>query len=203
MGGDTVAVMMEPLADRDGHIGGIESLVLDGRRYFFGFDYSSDLVVSPLIGDADAMAAFASVHMRQRTGEHDAEYWSALVAGSVDESALTAGSREFTSTALPRPRSHLLYLLGAATGWDDWFDEDDEARAACVRLHLDTEDPDFLDECLTMLPESADAWIVVRYHLTALLRHLPGNWGVLFAPIGERLRDGVPASGHDRDVVTG
>ncbi|GLZ77533.1 hypothetical protein Afil01_23400 [Actinorhabdospora filicis] len=181
-------------------MGGIESLVLDERRYFFGFDYSADLVVSPLIDDAAAMAAFAAAHMRQRTGEHDASYWAELVEAAVASSALTDADahREFTSAALheelPDPGGHLLYLLGAATGWADWFAASPEATAAAARLKLDTEDPAFLDECLAVLAgqgvdDSPDEWLVARFHLTETVRHLPGNWAELFAPLAAGLAE--------------
>jgi len=62
-------VDLAPLPDRIGRVGGIESLSLDGRRYYFGFDYKSDVVLSPLIDDPGAMAAFASEYMRQTTGK--------------------------------------------------------------------------------------------------------------------------------------
>jgi hypothetical protein len=44
-----VGVTIAPIDDRVGHVGGIESMTVDGRRWYFGFDYSSDMVVSPLI----------------------------------------------------------------------------------------------------------------------------------------------------------
>ncbi|MFF9320467.1 hypothetical protein ACF1BP_20550 [Streptomyces sp. NPDC014735] len=184
-----------PLPGRDGHVGGIESLTLDGRRHYFGFDHSSDIVLSPLIDDPDAMAAFASAHMRQTTGTHDAAYWADLVAYAAESSALAEDTeREFTTEGLrgrlPASGSHLLYLLGAATGWDDWFDESPQAERACERLGLDEEDPEFIDQCLDAVREHGtrarpDEWTVVRFHLGAAIRHLPGNWGTLFAPLAE------------------
>ncbi|MFC8828296.1 hypothetical protein ACFT9I_23460 [Streptomyces sp. NPDC057137] len=110
------------LPGRTGAIGGIESLVLDGRRFFFGFDFTSDQVLSPLIDDAAAMARFAARHMRQRTGAHDERYWADLVRASVDGSGLvwTDEQRTFTTTTLETgdagaAQGHLLYLLAAAT----------------------------------------------------------------------------------------
>lgn len=110
---------------RTGAIGGIESLVLDGRRLWFGFDFSSDQVLSPLIDDAGAMARFAARHMRQRTGTHDEPYWAELVRISVDGSDLVWDDeqRTFTTGALEAgdagaAHGHLLYLLDAATEWD-------------------------------------------------------------------------------------
>lgn len=56
---------IKPIAERVGHVGGIESMMVDGRRWFFGFDYSMDMAVSPLIDDPARMAEFASEHMLQ------------------------------------------------------------------------------------------------------------------------------------------
>ncbi|MFC8078426.1 hypothetical protein ACFUN8_23150 [Streptomyces sp. NPDC057307] len=113
------------LPGRTGAIGGIESLVLDGRRLFFGFDFTSDQVLSPLIGDPAAMARFAARHMRQRTGAHDEPYWAALVGASVDGSDLVwrDEQRAFTTATLETgdtgaAHGHLLYLLDAATAGD-------------------------------------------------------------------------------------
>lgn len=126
---------LSPIEDRDGWIGGIESIVVDGRRWYFGFDYSSDLVLSPLIDDETTMSLFASRHMSQRDGAHDAAFWRELVAGSVTTSDLTddAQDREYTSERLATqrltPRYYLSYLLGAAAGWPD----EPETRPACSR----------------------------------------------------------------------
>lgn len=185
-----------PLPDRIGHVGGVESLILDRRRYYFGFDYTSDLVVSPLIDDPRAMAAFASEYMRQRTGRHDAAYWEGLVTLAVEGTALAGDDAERIVASedlrggLPDAASHLLYLLGAATGWDDWFEEAPEVRRAYQRLGFDEEDPEFVDHCLEAVREHGtqarpDEWTVVRFHLTAAVRHLPGNWDLLFTPLAE------------------
>ncbi|MFD7412648.1 hypothetical protein [Kitasatospora purpeofusca] len=187
-----------PLPDRIGHVGGVESLTLDGRRYYFGFDFTSDLVVSPLIDDPRAMAAFASAYMRQRTGSHDAAHWDDLVALAVEGTALTGDDADRAVVSadlrggLPASGSHLLYLLGAATAWEDWFDEAPEVRRACKRLGFDEDDPEFVDHCLDTVREHGtqarpDEWTVARFHLTAAVRHLPGNWDLLFAPLAEGL----------------
>lgn len=114
------------LPGRTGAVGGIESLVLDGRRLFFGFDFSCDQVLSPLIEDEGTMARFAARHMRQRTGAHDELYWAQLVRSSVDSSDLVwrEEQRTFTTGALESgnagaAQGHLLYLLGAATVQDE------------------------------------------------------------------------------------
>ncbi|MET9553985.1 hypothetical protein [Streptomyces sp. NPDC006645] len=116
------ADLVAGLPGRTGAIGGIESLVLDGRRLWFGFDFTSDQVLSPLIGDADAMARYAARHMRQRTGAHDEAYWAGLVRASVDSSDLVwrDEQRAFTTGALESgdvgaAQGHLLYLRDAAT----------------------------------------------------------------------------------------
>ena len=186
----------DPLPDRIGYVGGIESLTLDGRRYYFGFDFSSDVVLSPLIDDAPAMAAFASEHMRQTTGEHDVAYWEELVALSVEESALVGEDEDRTFVSrdlrggLPEAGSHLLYLLGAATEWEDWFEEAPEIKQAFEELGFEEDDSEFLDACLEAVrdhgvEERPGEWMVARFHLTAAVRHAPGNWGVLFGPVAE------------------
>ncbi|MGW1103806.1 hypothetical protein [Streptomyces sp. NPDC002540] len=55
----------DPPPGRIAHVGGIESLVLDGHHHCFGFECGSDTVLSPLVDGPQAMAAFASEHMRQ------------------------------------------------------------------------------------------------------------------------------------------
>ncbi|MEU8924014.1 hypothetical protein AB0D10_24210 [Kitasatospora sp. NPDC048545] len=187
----------DPLPDRVGHVGGIESLTLDGRRHYYGFDYASDLVLSPMIEDPHVMADFASRHMRQSTGSHEAAHWAELVAAAVDGSALTDDdtTREFDSEALraglPEPGSHLLYLLGAATGWEDWSEEaPPEVRQAYRRLGFDEDDDEFLDHCLEAVHDHGakarpDEWVVIRHHLTTAVHRLPGNWKLLFAPLAE------------------
>lgn len=190
-----LAKHFDPLPGRVGHVGGIESLTLDGHRYYFGFDYSSDIILSPLIDDPEAMAAFASEYMRQTTGSHGEIYWASLAAAATESSDLAGDAeREFTTEGLrsdlPAPESHLLYLLGAATGWDDWFEESPEAEQACERLGLDEEEPEFIDQCLQAIREHGsqarpDEWTVARFHLSAAVQHLPGNWKTLFAPLAE------------------
>ncbi|MFJ6464758.1 hypothetical protein ACIQM0_27650 [Streptomyces sp. NPDC091387] len=117
---------VDPATGLPGHtgaIGCIESLVLDGRRLFFGF--SSNQMLSPLIDDAGAMALFAARHMRQRTGAHDEAYWAELVRASIDGSDLvwSEAQSDFSRAALEGwdagdARGHLLCLLDAATLWD-------------------------------------------------------------------------------------
>ncbi|WP_406277192.1 hypothetical protein [Embleya sp. NBC_00896] len=119
------AKRFDPLPGRTGHVAGIESLVLDGRRYYFGFDGTSDMVVSPLIDDPDTMAAFASEHIRQTDGRHEPAYWADLVSWAVQGSDLVAqdADREFDTARLrvelPAPGGHLPYLLDAVAGWDE------------------------------------------------------------------------------------
>ncbi|MFF7993892.1 hypothetical protein ACFZDG_29400 [Kitasatospora xanthocidica] len=192
----------EPLPGRVGHVAGIESLTLDGYRHYFGFDHRSDLVVSPLIDDPAAMAAFAAAHLRQSDGPRDRAYWAALVADAVDGSALADddGEREFTTdglrTELPEPGGHLLYLLDAATDLDPATDLPADLARACERLdRAGPEDDDFadtVDDCLETVAvhgplHHPDEWTVARGYLTAAIATLPGNWGLLFTPLAEGL----------------
>lgn len=187
---------LAPLPERIGHVGGIESLTLDGRRHYFGFDYRSDVVVSPLIDDPGTMAAFASEYMRQTTGKHDVAYWEELVATGAEESSLTdvAAHREFSSEelrgGLPEPGTHLLYLLGAATEWDTWFAEAPDVQQAYDGLGFDDDDSEFLDRCLEAVGKHGARarpaeFAVARFHVAAAAEHAPGNWGMLFGPLAE------------------
>lgn len=175
-----------PIADRTGSVAGIESLTIDGRRYFFGFDYRSDLVVSPLIADAALMAAFASRWMEQADGPQDADYWRELADASVAESELTGDDedREFSSQEMRRIAAqlaaarranarqpdlqigkHALYLLGAASGWPDEALEEAAVAAALERLALDPGDLqwDVVDESIAMLNGEEDLPAAASY----------------------------------------
>ncbi|MDP9892144.1 hypothetical protein J2W32_004287 [Variovorax boronicumulans] len=89
----------QPIAGRVGHVGGIESFTLDGRRYYFGFDHKQGLVLSPAIDDAAAMAHFASRHMQAlyrgrlfgllgKTGPRDEAFWAEAVEWSENATDL-------------------------------------------------------------------------------------------------------------------
>ncbi|MEV6143365.1 hypothetical protein [Streptomyces sp. NPDC051992] len=176
--GESVTDPVTGLTGRIGVVGGIESLVLDGRRLWFGFDFTSDQVLSPLIDDADAMAQYAARHMRQRTGAHDESYWAQLVQTAVENSDLVRHDeqRTFTTQSLEAgdagpAHGHLLYLLDAAT--EDPADDDPvhtgtgfEERATQSGLRPDEVTLDGKDG--------------VRE--TALTLHAVGNWSLLFAP---------------------
>ncbi|MGJ7524596.1 hypothetical protein [Variovorax sp. GB1P17] len=187
----------QPLAARKGHIGGIEALTLDDTMYFFGFDFRSDLVVSPLIPDAALMARFAAEHMEQRDGVHDEAYWRELVGYAVEGSELCSDetSRSFDSQALattiaclgrvrregtPEPgfaiEYHLRYLLGAAGGWEVPEEAGDEDADAWISL-IAGEAP---------VPEGvslSDVAARLQKHLNALVDAAPGNWATLFAAL--------------------
>ncbi|MFB7613533.1 hypothetical protein [Kitasatospora sp. NPDC056181] len=192
----------EPLPGRVGHVAAIESLTLDGRRHFFGFDHRSDLVVSPLIDDPDAMAAFAAAHLRQSDGPHDPAYWATLVAEAAEGSGLVEddAERTFTTdglrTELPEPGGHLLYLLDAVTELDEDAGLPADVEQACERLgYPGPDDDDFadtVDDCLeTVITHGPlhhrDEWTVVRGCLAAAIDTVPDNWGLLFGPLAEGL----------------
>jgi len=186
-----------PLDGREGHVGAIESLTLDGTMYFFGFDFGSDLVLSQLIADIDLAARFASRHMAQRDGAHDEAYWRELAGYAVDGSELCteAASRAFATASLAQTAAslahvhregsvepgfavgyHLRYLLGAAGGWQA----------------LEETDADDVDEWInviggneplaegTTLQEIAGR---LQAHLNALVDAAPGNWSTKFAAL--------------------
>ncbi|MFB6837582.1 hypothetical protein [Streptomyces sp. NPDC056361] len=193
-----LAKRFDPLPGRVGHVAGIESLTLDGRRYYFGFDYTSDLVVSPLIDEPEAMAAFAAEHMRQTDGIHDEAYWADLVADAVETSELVweQPAREFTTTSLrtdlPTPGSHLLYLLDAVSEWDESFTLPPAAQQAYTRLGFDEDAfAKGIGACLQAILENGaggrqDERTVVHCYLTSV-KLLPGNWTLLFTPLAEAI----------------
>jgi hypothetical protein len=90
----------KPLAGSEDAVGGIESITIAGKRYWFGFSFSADAVLSPLIDDRKVMAQFGSDHMLQTDGAHPPEYWDELVGKAVNLSELSseAGSRTFSGT---------------------------------------------------------------------------------------------------------
>lgn len=187
---DDATNLPPPWAGRSGHVGGIESIVLDGVTWWFGFDYSEDLVISPLIDDIDAMARHASTHMLQRDGAHDVAYWRELAEGPpelCDDEAERTFTRATLAATMAQLREaqandasipglalscHLRYLLCSAGEWaaGGGF----EAANADIAL-LRGE---------TVLPPGrrhADAARDLRAYLAALVDAAPGNWATLFA----------------------
>jgi hypothetical protein len=153
-------MLLAPLTDRAGHVGGIESISIDDKRWYFGFDYSSNLVVSPLIDDAAQMAGFAAQHMEHPDGPQEAAYWQQLVDWSAADSDLSGDpeTRSFTGAELARIAAdidaalagnqpvpgltlphHLLSLLSAAVG-DVPPPGDAAYRAAMAKLGLYEDD---------------------------------------------------------------
>ncbi|MFJ1843590.1 MULTISPECIES: hypothetical protein [unclassified Streptomyces] len=177
------------LPGRIGVVGGIESLVLDGRRLWFGFDFTSDQVLSPLIDDAGAMARYAAQHMRQRTGAHDEHYWAQLVQAAVESSDLVWSDeqRTFTTQALEAgdagsAHGHLLYLLDAATeepahGGTDHNRTGSREPATLTGLRPDEVTPDDEDG-------------VLRRRGAVQARTAVGNWSLLFAPYARSAQTG-------------
>lgn len=126
---------------RIGCVGGIESISIDERRYFFGFDYSSDRVLSPLLEGKRLMAEFAAAYMAQTDQvPHDIDYWLENVETAVEHSdlcddesrtltsaglhAFAAGLALMQSQNVPNPDlkidHHLVYLLNACLEEDDY-----------------------------------------------------------------------------------
>lgn len=184
-----------PLAGREGHVGAIEAVTLDGTMYFFGFDFSSDLVLSPLIADIDLAARFASQHMAQRDGTHDEAYWRELAGYAVDGSELATEeeSRSFSTeslaaaiASLARVRRegtvepgfaieyHLRYLLGAAGGWEVPEEAGDEDADEWIDV-ISGNEPLAEGTTLTGIADRLQA------HLNALVDAAPGNWAAKFA----------------------
>jgi hypothetical protein len=189
---------IKPIADREGHVGGIESMIVDGRRWFFGLDYSMDTVVSPLIDDPARMAEFASQHLLQTDGAHDIAYWRDLVDSSVEVSGIVGTDEDRTydserlATQWRPPSSQLIYLMGAATAWDESFFEDDAVQAVLIRIGVrerNRDDWDCLDQCVAATRSedtevrSAAMDFMTRYQ-RFIFDNLPANWPEVFAALG-------------------
>lgn len=188
---------IKPIADREGQVGGIESMVVDGRRWFFGLDYSMDTAISPLIDDPARMAEFASQHMLQRDGAHDVAYWRDLVDSSVELSGIVGRDEDRTydseTLAAQRlaPSSQLMYLMGAATAWDDSFFEDEDVQTALATIgvrEVDREEWDCLDQCIAATRSDraevsqAGTHLMTRYQ-RFIFDNLPANWPEVFAAL--------------------
>ena len=191
---------LTPIPDRTGHVGGIECMTVDGRRWFFGFDYSLDTAVSPLIDDPARMAEFASEHMLQTDGAHDVAYWRELVDSSVEVSGIvgTDEDRTYDSETLAAhrlsPSSQLMYLMGAATAWDDEFLEDETVQAAFDAIGVpdrDRDDWDCLDHVIAAARSEdaeksrAGTLLMTRYQ-RFIADNLPANWADVFAVLRPR-----------------
>jgi hypothetical protein len=188
---------IKPIVDREGQVGGIESMVVDGRRWFFGLDYSMDTAVSPLIDDPARMAEFASRYMLQTDGAHDVAYWRDLVDSSVGVSGIVGEDedRTYDSATLAAqrltPSTRLMYLMGAATAWEDSFLEEEAVQAALATIGVkerDRDDWDCLDQCI-VATRSGDAEVrmaavelMTRYQ-RFIFDHLPANWPEVFAAL--------------------
>lgn len=86
-GGPPPPSLPPPIADREGMAGGIECIVIDGKRWFYGFDsFGDQLIITPLIDDPDMMAAFASRYMRSdhRLAPEAPAYWRQAVDRAID-----------------------------------------------------------------------------------------------------------------------
>jgi hypothetical protein len=186
-------------------IGGIESVSIDGRHYYFGFDYSSDEVLSPLFDDAGAIASYAANHMSQRDGDHDAAYWLDAAEHSIDESGLCDDDGRLIDTealkkVIQEVRSlsgtgqrvrtlvlshHLTYLLHAACDWPR-VSPPMQVQAAATRIGLDADDAGLglsgSEDILNGrqgLPRGAsyvDAAVVFLWYWDTLTSHLRHGW---------------------------
>ncbi|WP_144290422.1 hypothetical protein [Chitinilyticum litopenaei] len=179
----------QPIDGRNNHIGGIESIIIDDTTYYFGFDYGSDLVISPLIGSSEEMARFAAQHMLQKDGPHDITYWIELTNYDSelceDEASRTFRSEELRSfidkldavelqnTYNPdcRLEYHLLYLLGAASDWAAGDIDKIENELAILR----GETPISAEDSYSKIAAS------IKQELTDLVHAAPENWRSFFS----------------------
>ncbi|MGF7121481.1 hypothetical protein AB4Z09_19115 [Rhodococcus sp. TAF43] len=176
------------------HIGGIESIAVDGHRYFFGYDFSEDLVLSPLIDDNELMSVFAEAHMEQRDGLHDREYWRDLVDGSLEFSGLAepescsfesdqlrlivTSLKNIAETGVPAPDFdypyHLRFLLSSAGQWEEQFTATEEGMTALQGIESSAGGATLEQIARDVLLETRNAMNVAG-----------GNWAEVFDALGQ------------------
>lgn len=194
----------KPLAGAADAVGGIESLTIAGKRYWFGFSYKADAVLSPLIDDRRVMAQFGSDYMLQTDGAHPPEYWDKLVVLATSESALSSkpGTSAFSGseirdlvqlvseakrTSAPVAGLHLptdlSYLLDATSHWQSIAEGRDLNTVEKALAELGQ--GDLLDGALRVVagksappPETRleDAIDIVSQHIAHWQRVVPENW---------------------------
>jgi hypothetical protein len=85
--GPRPANLPRPIPFGQGFPGGIECIVIDGERWFYGFNsWGEGYIVTPLIDDPNVMAAFASWYMRPYDNDKREEpaYWREAVDRAID-----------------------------------------------------------------------------------------------------------------------
>ncbi|MGY0505246.1 hypothetical protein [Luteimonas sp. e5] len=178
---------MDALDGRYGHVGGIEQIRVDGTTHYFGFDYGSDLVLSPLTADLEQITTFASRHMEQMDGSHDTEYWaeiaqygSELCSEEAERSfdlQLLAQQMRKLKTALANGTPtidfeipyHLQYLLASSGGWVAGDLEE-------VELKIDAMNGNAGDD----VDRERTAGELIAF-FSNLVRKARGNWRTMFS----------------------
>lgn len=85
-----------PIFGRIKHVGGIDSIVIDEVRYYFGLNYKTDSILSNPIDNKYQMAEFASQSMIQMDGAHNKKFWLELIVDADSISELS-DANEFKS----------------------------------------------------------------------------------------------------------
>lgn len=198
-------------------VGGIESITVDGKRYFFGYSHRNDRVLTPLFASEDAMAEHAVTHLAQTDGRQDRAFWVEMVKDAVGNSSLSdpegqaialaplkaavAGLRGDLDTARPLPGlampEHLYYLLEMNSQWPD-EPTPVAVEQAAQRLGLEADDTSPWLEVSTAvlggtmpLPKGAqfkDAAAVYLWYFDSLVGYQRHGWS---ATLG--LEAGKPA----------
>jgi hypothetical protein len=79
---------VEPLPGRDGHVAGIMTIEVGDKRYWLGMD-RENRIVSPPMASVEAMARFATAHMRQEDGKLPFSIWRAIAIDAAESSSGT------------------------------------------------------------------------------------------------------------------
>lgn len=197
-----------PLGGFEDAIGGIESITISGKRYRFGFEYTTSVATSPLIDDPRVMSQFASDYMLDRDGAHPPEYWEKHVSAAVQGSELTSdpGGRDFTGSEIGdaleeihaarqdrRPAKlklpyHLTYLLDATSQLAPPSDTNPCGGELAQRIREVDRHEDCLRGALQIAANEVpppqqtsydDALGIIEGYLRHYQRSVPENWRTL------------------------
>ncbi|MGV5310511.1 hypothetical protein ACV4V9_24070 [Pseudomonas aeruginosa] len=201
-----------PIADRSGMSGGIESLMWNGERHYFGYDPGGKLILSSLFKDPGDMAAFASMQMRHNGKALDIQEWRERVDMADTRSSLSDTPVELTTNDLFKLA--MLLRLACEAGQSASVSVSEPAimllRAACGDAPDGTLDAMFMMSTMfedePAEPASGDAvnWALgvvyggspvpigmsfrqvgraLQRYLNRLARVAPGNWREVFSEL--------------------
>ncbi len=186
-------------------VGGLEPISVDGKQYFFAYNFTSDRVLTPLFPSDEAAADYAASHLVQRDGRHDRNYWIQQARDALRDPSLTdppgqavslkpfrdalRNLRQDKTTGRTLPDlvipEYLGYLLEMNCEWPD-TPIPAEIEQAAVRLGLAADDTSpWLEESTSILTGKSatpsegtfqDAASVFIWYFDTLLRNQRHGW---------------------------